>query len=439
MQEMIAKILEKELVPALGCTEPMAFGLCAATARKYASGEIQSITIEASTSMVKGVQYVKIPRSGGLRGGKLAASIGAYGGNSDLGMEVFHSVTPEDVARAHALVESGRVSLARVNSPHRLFLKISMVASKGSSVVITQIRHNNIAYIEHNGEIVKDTRDAAPSQTTKPAAGTDVELDYNVLNVENIFNFCKNAPMEQFAIVEKAIAMNQAISEDGMNNAYGLEVARTLHSKLDQGVISDDLAMYSVIWGTAGVDARMGGSPFPAMTNTGSGNQGITSTAPVVAAGKYLKKSYEDIVRATALSNLLTIFVKTHCGKESSRMASVCCAAVAAGGASSGIAYLRGADAACVSRIMQTVLGNVAGLFCDGAKANCATKVAMALHSAIQAMLLSESGFGSDEFNGIVGATVENTIENFYRIQREGMSNIMEVLYSIEVDKNHVC
>ncbi|MCR4669273.1 MAG: L-serine ammonia-lyase, iron-sulfur-dependent, subunit alpha, partial [Clostridia bacterium] len=133
------------------------------------------------------------------------------------------------------------------------------------------------------------------------------------------------------------------------------------------------------------------------------------------------------------------IFIKTHTGKNSSRMAAVCCAAVAAGGASCGVAFMRGDDAACLSRILQTVLGTVAGLFCDGAKADCATKVAMAIHSAFQIMLVAEAGRAADEFNGIVGVTVEDTIKNFYRIQREGMSNIMETLYNIEVDKNHIC
>lgn len=436
MHDMIARILERELVPALGCTEPMAFGLCAATARKYAKGDIQSISIEASTSMVKGVQYVKIPRSGGLRGGKLAASIGAFGGNSDFGMEVFHSVREEHVKQAQELVDAGKVSITRVTSPYKLFLKITVTASCGTGMAIIQIRHNNIAYIEQDGVVVKDTRDLPPQQ---PAGASDADLDYSILNVERIFDFCKNAPLDKLAVVERAINMNRAISEDGMNNEYGLQVGRTLRDKRGQGIISDDLAMYMVMWGAAGVDARMGGCPFPAMTNTGSGNQGITSTMPVVAAGEYLKKDHEEILRATALSNLLTIFVKTHCGRESSRMAAVCCAAVAAAGASCGVAFMRGADAACISRIMQTALGNVAGLFCDGAKGNCATKVAMALHSAMQSMLLAECGFAADEYHGIVGDTVEHTIENFYKIQREGMNNIMDVLYHIEVEKNHIC
>lgn len=435
-REMVGKILEKELVPALGCTEPMAYGLCAATARKYAPGTIESISIEASTSMMKGVQYVKIPNSGGLRGGKLAASIGAIGGNLADGMQIFKAVTPEDVKKAQELVAAGKVSLTRVTGTVKLHLQITIKASEGTATALTEIRHNNIVYIEQDGKVILDNRKSVHEVMNTTV---DKDIDYSVLSVESIYDFCKNASFDKFAIVEKAIVMNKAISEDGMKNPYGLQVGRTLRDKKGNGIISDDLAMNAALWAAAGVDARMGGSPFPAMTNTGSGNQGITSVMPVIAAGDYLKKSYEETVRATALSCLMTMYVKTHCGKESSRMASVCCAAVAAGGAGCGIAFMRGADDKCLTRIMQTMLGTVAGLFCDGAKADCASKVAMAVHSAVQEMLVAEDGRGADEFNGIVGATVHDTIENFYRIQREGMTNIMEVLYNIEVDKNHIC
>ena len=436
-QEMIAKILEKELVPGLGCSEPMAYGLAGATARAHAKGEIESIRIEAATGLVKGVQYVKIPRSGGLRGGKLAASIGAYGGNPTAIMEVFQTVTPEDVTRAQALVAAGKVTLERVaDPPTRLYLKVTVKASEGTGIAIIQVRQNNLVYIEEDGKVLMDKREEALAAQN---AISDPDIDYTVLSVESIYDFCKNAPLEKMAIVERAIEMNKAISEEGMNTPYGLEVGRTLRDTRGNGIISDDLATYASMWGAAGVDARMGGCPLPAMTNTGSGNQGITAIMAAYAAGEYLGKSYEEIVRGTAISSLVTIFIKTHTGKNSSRMAAVCCAAVAAGGSACGVAFMRGDDAACLSRILQTQLGTVAGLFCDGAKADCATKVAMAIHSAFQIMLVAEAGRAADEFNGIVGCTVEDTIKNFYRIQREGMTNIMETLYNIEVDKNHIC
>ncbi len=429
-QDMIVRILEKELLPALGCTEPVAFGLCAASARKYAPGTIKEIVIEASSAMLKGVEYVKIPRSGGLVGGKVSSAMGAIGGNSELGLEVFNDITPEDLKQAIDLVNQDVIKINRVESPYKLYLKTTVHTDKGSATAIIQEAHHNVAYIEQDGIVQKDTRE----KTARKTEPTD-DVDYSVLNMESIYDFCKNAPLSCFGIVEKAVSLTRAISKDGMENPYGMEVGRTLKAQLDKGIVSDDLAMNAVIWTSAGVDARMGGSSFPAMSNSGSGNQGITSSMPVIATGEYLKKSEEEITRAVALSNLLTIYTKTYYDRNYARMAPVCCAAVAAGGGGCGIAYLLGADSKEIEMIMQTVLGNVAGLFCDGAKANCAVKVAMTTHAAIQAYLLAKSGFAAGENDGLVGKNIEETIVNFFRIQREGMSKIEDVTYQIECEK----
>ena len=436
LYDKLEKVLEKDLAPALGCTEPMCFGLCAATARRYAPGEILSITVEATTVMLKGVAYVRIPNSGGQRGGKLSAAIGAVLDRMEDGMKIFDTATPEDVAKARALVDAGKVSIGRIQSPYKLNLQVTVEATGGTAKALTQVRHDNITYIEQNGKVIKDTRADLERYlaTTK-----DDDVDYSVLSVENIYDFCKNAPLERFAKVEEAMRVNWAIAEDGMNTPYGIQMGRTLRDSRDSGVISDDLSSCAAMWAAAGVDARMGGSPFPAMTNSGSGNQGITSSVSVMAAGEYMGKSYEEIVRAVAVSSMMNMFVKNYCGKESARMASICCAALAAGGAGCGVAFMRGADADCLTRIMQTQLGTVAGLFCDGAKADCASKVSMAVNSAMQIAMVAEAGRGADEYNGIVGATVEDTIKNTYRLQSEGMHGIIETLFNIEMDKGHIC
>lgn len=433
---MIERILEKDLAPALGCTEPMCFGLCAATARRYAPGEILSISVKATVVMLKGVAYVRIPNSGGLRGGKLSAAIGAVLDRMEDGMKIFDTVTPEDVARAQALVDAGKVSISRIESPYKLNLQVTVEATGGTATALTQVRHDNITYIEQNGKVIKDTRRELELSL---AAAKDEGVDYSVLSVDSIYDFCRNAPFERFAKVEEAMRVNWAIAEDGMNTGYGIRMGQTIRDSRDSGIISDDLSSRAAMWAAAGVDARMGGSPFPAMTNSGSGNQGITSSVSVMAAADYLGKSYEETVRAVAVSSLMNMFVKNYCGKESARMASICCAALAAGGAGCGVAFMRGAGPDCLTRIMQTQLGTVAGLFCDGAKADCASKVSMAVNSAMQIAMVAEAGRGADEFNGIVGATVEDTIANTYRIQSEGMNGIIETLFAIETEKGHIC
>lgn len=434
--ETIQKIMERELIPALGCTEPMAFGLVSSAARHFAGGEvIKSIHVEGSPSLIKGVAYVKIPHSHGLRGGKYAASMGAVGGDYTLDMEVFASVTDEHVKEAVALADSEAVTVEKVEADRKMYLKSTVVTDMGSATALIQDSHNNICYIERNGEVVKDTRISAEEATRV----LDEMPDYSILGVESIYDFCKNAPLSSFDRIRQAISLTKAISGDGMNHPYGLRVGQNLRDAAGKDLIGLDLAMRAVMWGAAGVDARMGGSSFPAMSNSGSGNQGITCTMPVVAVAEHLGKSEEEMIRAVAVSNLLTIFVKTHYDVNYGRMAPVCCAAVAAGGAGTGVAYLLGMEAKELAMVLQNILGAVSGLFCDGAKSNCALKVSMALQGAMQSVILAAEGCAANEYDGIVGHRVEDTIRNFFLIQKEGMPDIEDVLCRIEAEKEEVC
>ena len=425
-EKMICRILNAELIPALGCTEPMAFGLCAAAAREASSGTLEHMELEASAAMIKGVQYVKIPRSGGQCGGKMASALGALAGKFAYGMEVFKSVAPEHVAAAQKLLDEERVTLRMAEDVPRLWLRVTVVGSEGSGTAILQDRHDNVVYIASDSAVLRDTRGIQEAEE-RP--------DYSVLSVESILEFCRETAISNLARAEEAVRLNRALSEDGMRNAYGLCLGQTLRQKAGDGVISDDLGLYAVSAACAGVDARMGGSPLAAMSNSGSGNQGITCTVPIIAAGERMGKSHEQIVRAAAFGNLITVFVKTHFDPDYARMSSVCCASLAAGGAACGIAYLRGDDAPCVRRLMQTVLGSVCGLMCDGAKANCAAKVGMALHGALQSLLLAESGLGADALCGVVDETLEQTICNFFRLQKDGMQDLETILCGIEAQK----
>lgn len=430
---MITKIMERELIPALGCTEPVAYGLAAATARFYAGGaQIKKISIDASPAMIKGVAYVKIPHSGGLNGGKYASAIGAFGGDHKLDMQVFAAVTGDKVKEAVAFADQGFVTIKKVDVGSKLYLKVTVTTDAGEATALVLESHNNICRIEKDGKVIKDTMQA-PVQA---AVQSKEALDYSVLSVASIYDYCKNAPISMFQRIEEGIEMTKKIALDGMENVYGLQVGRNIKAAAGGEIIGEDIATLAAMWGAAGVDARMGGSSFPAMSNSGSGNQGITCSMPVIAVAAHLDKPYEETVRAVAFSNLLTIFVKTHFDVNYGRLAPVCCAAVAAGGAGAGIAYLYGVSAKEAEMILQNVLGSVAGLFCDGAKSNCALKVAMALQGAMQSVILAKAGFAAGELDGVVGKTIEETICNFFRIQKEGMPEIEDVLCDIESKKS---
>lgn len=347
---MLQKILEYELKPALGCTEPMAFALCAASARAYAHGAVARIGIEASAAMIKGVQYVKIPNSGGRYGGRMACALGALAGNAADGMQVLHRVQAEDAAAAERMIAAGQVRMELKEDVPRLWLRVTVTGSEGTGIAIVQDRHDNVAYLESDGNVLRDTRSAAEAEDAP---------DYGALSVETIWEFCTHAPLARLARAEEAVRLNTALSEEGLRQGYGMQTGKTLK---ESGMLGGGTAMEAVCAGCAGVDARMGG-----------------------AAG--------------------------------------------------GIAMLRGDDADCVERMLRTVLGNVCGMVCDGAKANCAAKAGMALHGAMQALALAEAGLGADEECGIVARTAAETVWNVYRLAREGAGGTDRVLCRIEEEK----
>ena len=414
---MLQKILEYELKPALGCTEPMAFALCAASARAYAHGAVARIGIEASAAMIKGVQYVKIPNSGGRCGGRMACALGALAGNAADGMQVFQRVQAEDAAAAERMIAAGQVRIELKEDVPRLWLRVTVTGSEGTGVAIVQDRHDNVAYLESDGNVLRDTRSAAEAEDAP---------DYGALSVETIWEFCTHAPLARLARAEEAVRLNTALSEEGLRQGYGMQTGKTL---TESGMLGGGTAMDAVCAGCAGVDARMGGAPLAAMSNSGSGNQGVTCTAPVAAAGRRMGRSHEEIVRAAAAANLLTVFLKTRAGADEGRIAPVCGAALAAGGAAGWIAMLRGDDADCVERMLRTVLGNVCGMVCDGAKASCAAKIGLAVENALMALELSLAGNVFQPGEGMTMEDPEDTIAAVGRMGRVGMkSTDVEIL-----------
>ena len=300
----ITAILQKELTPALGCTEPATYAYVAAVARKYAPGTIERMEIEASAAMIKGVQYVTIPGSGGLRGGKLSAALGALWGDPDRELEILTGIGPQQVAAAQALVSGGAVTIERVPNPiHSLYLMVSLFTDQGSARAAVACTCTDLIYLEQNGRVLLDARAQAASGISE-----EDESLYQILDLPAIYEFASTATAEELEPIRRAIELNCAIAEDGMANPYGMQVGPTLRDQAGRGLISMDLCTVAMMWGAAGVDARMGGSNLPAMSNCGSGNQGIACTAPVCYAGAYLGRSPEEILRAATVANLINIF-----------------------------------------------------------------------------------------------------------------------------------
>ena len=433
-------VLETELIPALGCTEPVAFALNAATARKYAPGEIKHIHMEGSGLMIIGVQSVGIPNTGGKRGGFLSTVLGVLAGDADLDMEVLSKVTDEDVSTAEDVIEelvaSGKITIDMVAPAPSIYLKTIVETDQHTATVCLWNEHNGIKYIEVDGEVIFGSKEAVTEALENQET---IPVESSFLSVESIYDFCKTCDIEELDHIKTAIKLTRDICKDGLENEYGLQVARTLQLKIDDGLIADDEITHVLKWTVAGLDARMGGSGYTAMSNTGSGNQGIISSMAPLAAGDYRKASEEEIIRAVAMSNLMNIYLDYR-SNEYAHLSPMCyCSGVATVAAASGVAYLRGATKEQISDIVRTSLGNMAGVICDGAKPSCAFRSFTGLSGALQAMLMAERGLSSSSIEGVVHDTVDGTIENIYRLQKECMADTDAFVFRVKKKQGALC
>ncbi len=401
------EILKEELVPALGCTEPIAIAYASAKARKVLWEMPTEIIVLSSGNMIKNVKGVVVPMSGDMRGIETAAVLGAVGGNPDGELEVLKTVTEEDIKTTKTLVESGICTSKLLDTKAKLHIIVT--AKNGDNYATVEIihTHTGIVRIEKNGEII----------FSMPHSEHNISLcetDRGILNIADIFEFANTVKIDDIKeVIGKQIEYNSAISEEGIANKYGANVGMTLVN-----VYGDDIKVRAKAKAAAGSDARMSGCVLPVVINSGSGNQGMTVSIPVIEYWKELKLPRDMLYRALALSNLVAIHQKTKIG----RLSAYCGAVSAAAGAGAGITYLYGGDVAEISMTITNTLANVAGIVCDGAKPSCAAKIASSVDAAIMAhnMAMLKRKFNPDE--GIVKKTVEETINRVSQIAREGMA-----------------
>lgn len=438
-KNVFIQLLEKELIPACGCTEPMAYALAAATARKYAPGEVKEIHIKGSGLMVTGVQAVLIPNSHGRHGGYISAAMGVVAGNADLDMEVLTPVTDADLVTAEELVkrllEANAFTQDLVTDVPSIYLSVNLVTDAHSATVVLQNEHNGICYIEADGKVILDTRDVNPIT----AALEKNHVDISVLTIPAIFEFCDTVELSELSHIRTAMKITQDICQDGIDHPLGMQCGRTLLHNMEKGTVSNDELNYILAWTIAGLDARMGGTSYSAMSNTGSGNQGIICSMAPMASGAYRNESEAKIIRAVALSNLMNIYLdyRSH---EYAHLSPECyCGGVAPSAAACGVAYLHGDGPQVMNDIIRTSLGNQAGIICDGAKPSCAFRAYTGLFASLHAMLLAEQGIATGSTEGIVHETADVTIDNIYRLQKETMSHTDEFVWKIKQEQKTIC
>ena len=414
------EILKEELIPAMGCTEPIAIALAAAKARDALGRIPERCQAEVSGNIIKNVKAVTVPNTGGLKGIEASVAAGAVAGRSDLELEVLSQVTPQEIEAMREFLETREIKVIPATGDRVFYIKVTVWAEGHSACCEIVDYHTNIILIQRDEEVLFH---AEPTEGGKPE-----QTDRSVLNVEEIVRFadCLDvADVEE--VLSRQIAYNSAISAEGMTGKWGAAIGKTLRN-----LYGDDVAVRAKAAAAAGSDARMSGCEMPVVIVSGSGNQGMTTSLPVIEYARDMKATDEELYRALAVANLVTIHQKTGIGRLSAF-----CGAVSAGcGAAAGIAYLRGGRFDIIAHTIANTLAICSGMICDGAKPSCAAKIA----SAVDAGLMGYNMYlnGGHQFvdgEGIIQKGVENTIGNVGRLARLGMRGTDEEILDIMVGR----
>lgn len=411
------KILRSELIPAMGCTEPIAIAYAAAKARQVLGAMPERMVARCSGNIIKNVKGVNVPNAGGQKGVQVAAILGALAGNPDLELQVISQVPDEAVEEVRKLNRARMCTCELEEGVENLFIRIEAYAGSESAVVEIKTKHNHISRIEKNGEVLLVAEDIVTAD-----AG-----DKSQLNLKDIIEFAEVCDLSDVDdLISMQIEYNTAISNEGLTNGWGTEVGRIL---MESG--SGSVSTRASARAAAGSDARMNGCAMPVVINAGSGNQGITCTMPVVTYAEELGVSTEKLHRAMVLTNLIALHQKRYIGNLSAY-----CGAVSAGTAAAcGIAYLHGETYDVIGRTIINALGNTGGIVCDGAKASCAAKIASAVEAGILGYEMSKRGKVFAFGEGIVEGDYEQTIRNFGRLAKDGMKDTDIEILNIMIGK----
>ncbi|MGL6418739.1 serine dehydratase subunit alpha family protein [Aeromonas allosaccharophila] len=408
------QIIQQVVKPALGCTEPIAAAYAAAVAARQLGCEPRRLEVAVSDNLYKNSMGVYVPGTGKI-GLAIAAAAGAIGGNADAGLEVLAAIEPEQVITAQGLIDAGNVQVSRTAAPEFIFCRVTVYGTdehgeEHSAEVTLCGGHTRIVEQRRDGEVTFTADQSQSGATGSICDGVDI-------SIATIYEFATQVEFEQIKFILKASELNGKLSAEGMNNPYGLEIGRTMQQNIDAGLIGEDVMNRIVMMTAAASDARMGGATLPAMSNFGSGNQGIAATIPVMVIAERFAASEEQLARALIMSHLGAIYIKSHYPP----LSAFCGNTVTSAAASMAMVYLAGGSFEQSCFAIQNVLSDSAGMVCDGAKASCAMKVSTSSGAAVRGFLMALNSH-SVSGQGIVAGNVDQTIRNVGQMVKEGMS-----------------
>lgn len=421
-------IIKQDVTPATGCTEPIALAYAAATAARELGEAVRFVDARVSANLMKNGMGVTVPGTG-TPGLYIAAAVGALGGDAGAGLQVLKALTPDVVALGKQYVADGKVTVSvREDTPHVLYAEVVVYGENHRVRVVITDDHTNIVFVEKDGQVLLDQR-------TEAGSGEDPKIAFlHTLTLADIVDFAEHVPLADIAFLQEAERLNDQLSQEGLTGKYGLKIGYTLQQMVDKDLLSDDLSHRIQIRTVAASDARMGGAAFPAMTNSGSGNQGIAATEPVTVVADSLGVTPERRLRALALSSMVAIYAHGYLPK----LSAFCATVTASMGAAAGMAWLLAEKdpLQVIEKALATMSGSIVGMVCDGAANSCSMKVSASVHAAYEAVLLALNDVRVQGTDGLVANAAEECLKNVGLLASRGMQQTDDEILKIMLQKN---
>ena len=421
--EQIIALIKREVVPAIGCTEPAAVALCTAYATEALGERPERIEVELSGNMLKNAMGVGIPGTG-MTGLPVAVALGALIGKSDYQLEVLRDVCPKAVAEARAYLAENRITIGLTkDSDETLYIEIRCKAGERASRSVIARDHTRLVYLEGHCTPTVDRRSELGRREEEAAE--------NDLTLRRVFEFATTAPLEDIEFINESRRLNEAAAEEALKGNYGHELGKTLSRPLGKGIMGDSIFSHIISATSCACDARMAGAMIPVMSNSGSGNQGIAATLPVVVFARENHNTEEELTRALVLSHLTAIYIKQSLGK----LSCLCGCVVASTGSSCGMTWLMGGGYEQVAYSVKNMIANLAGMVCDGAKPSCALKVSSGVSTAVLSAMLAVQNHSVSSYEGLIEDDVDRCIHNLTRLGSVGMQETDKMVLDIMTHK----
>ena len=419
--EKVLKILEEEIVAAEGCTEPIALSYAAAKAKRILGTIPNKVDVFLSGNIIKNVKSVTIPNSDGMVGIEAAIAMGLIAGDDRKELMVISDVTSEQLTEVKEFLAKDIVKTHVHPGDIKLYIRLEISNDKDNVVLEIKHTHTNVTQILKNGKVLL-------SQVCNDGDFNSSLTDRKVLSVKFIYDLAKTIDIDLIRpIFQKVVNYNSAIAEEGLKGKYGVNIGKMILENIEKGIYGNDVRNKAASYASAGSDARMSGCALPVMTTSGSGNQGMTASLPIIKFAAEKNLSEEELIRGLFVSHLITIHVKTNVGRLSAYCGAICAAA----GVAASLTYLHGGSYEMVCAAITNILGNLSGVICDGAKASCAMKISSGIYSAFDATMLALNKDVLKSGDGIVGVDIEETIRNVGELAQSGMKGTDETILDI--------